>query len=335
MPAFLALTGRVLLGAVVLEFFLLRVVLRMGPAFPQNEMTNSAANALFHVGTWSSNLAVLLSIALLTAFAVTGLRRNDGLFRLRGLIAVCAISLVLASLFWPTSGARFTGPGVLFGLVIASFAVIAFIFATAGQRGRPLALLLTLLALYAAAAYHYLSRAGGSIGLSLGGTTEALTVAEALAVAVAPVAFFALRPGRNARAAVIATILTIVLAGAYARGAWMVSALAIWDLGFTGFLPPFVYLLAFWLFLYTTVALFHQRSREQQALGLALIALAGIKLDYSYFNLLALSGYALLAWAAPQARAQEQAAVESKAPVRAQAGAMASLLRPQGRRVSL
>lgn len=58
-----------------------------------------------------------------------------------------------------------------------------------------------------------------------------------------------------------------------------------WNFAFSAFLPSPLYMAALWLQVYAVVALLRQPQTAGAGVGLGLVALAGFKLDYTYFNL--------------------------------------------------
>jgi len=73
---------------------------------------------------------------------------------------------------------------------------------------------------------------------------------------------------------------------------WLPPAFAIWNFAFTLFLPFWLYVIALWLYLYTLTACWAsgQAIYREIALGLALVALGGLRADFSYMQRLALLG---------------------------------------------
>ena len=76
---------------------------------------------------------------------------------------------------------------------------------------------------------------------------------------------------------------------------WIVSTVAMWTVSFSLALPGLLYAIALGIAVATLPSLWSAGgTRRTAAQGLLLIALAGLKLDFSYFALLSLAGTALL-----------------------------------------
>jgi hypothetical protein len=124
-------------------------------------------------------------------------------------------------------------------------------------------------------------------------------VAEALAVAAAlALPWSYRRPGTRWRRGhwVLGGGLGLVCLAALAARPWTVATLATWTVGFTLFLPGIVYAAAVGSAAATAAALSGSGRRERAtAVGLLLVATAGLSLDSTYVAAVALAGTLLLA----------------------------------------
>jgi hypothetical protein len=93
----------------------------------------------------------------------------------------------------------------------------------------------------------------------------------------------------------VATVVAILFSGMTMSMPSITPFILIWDFGFTSFMPIPVYLVATWVTVYTIVALLSDKRLTTAGIGMALIAIAGLRLDYSYFALLAMVGTLLIA----------------------------------------
>ena len=98
-------------------------------------------------------------------------------------------------------------------------------------------------------------------------------------------------------------VLVGVAAGLGVTGAalvqpWGLATVAIWTMAFSLFLPPILYGAAVTSILVTGLALRRQPGGGELAAGLALVWLAGLKLDVSSYALMALAGLVIASRAA-------------------------------------
>lgn len=312
-----------LLAAVLAEVMLLRLVLRLGQALPSDERLGQAFRAIALLGVLAQNFAVLLGMVLLGDLAVRWVRLGGIRQRAAGLLVLAAGACTAALTLGVTNPVLVVATGVLsFGAMAATLLVAPLAQQPTGRRQW---LALALVA-YALLYYHYVAQAVTRLGWSFPWPAEAYFAAEGAAVVAGLGVFLLLRPRRVrvTRALAASLLPAILLAGLWVRP-WTVASLSVWTFGFTLFLPAPVYALGLWSYLYTVSALAQGTPAERRlALGLGFIALAGLKLDYSYFNLLALVGVSFLA---PAAGARMQPHAVPAGPTRP--------VEPTGDRVSL
>jgi hypothetical protein len=130
--------------------------------------------------------------------------------------------------------------------------------------------------------------------LQLGHTVSLRALTEFLALLSALAAWLALRPRRDRVALWAAALGMLALGGLWIGVPWLPRTLMIWSVAMTGFLPGVVYVLALGIWLAAFAALIRHRASRQTALGMALVALGGLRWDFSYYVLLSVTGMLLL-----------------------------------------
>lgn len=288
--------SKLVLLLVTVEFLFLRVIPRLGPVLPTGDTTAALLLAASHAGLTALNAAVLLTLATLLLFAAgAGASPAPAAFRLAALLAAGAGLAGLGGGKWAPAA---LGPFLFLAVALTSVTVMALARTCTGGRGRTTLPLTVTLAAYLAAYYYFLARTASAFGLSPGKAATAAAVAEALFLAVAPLATLAVRPSWNRQAFTAAAAVTGVLIALQVKvGPWLLSTLAMWNFGLSAFLPLTAYVAAAGLYVYAVLALLAQRATAPLAIGLGLVAFAGLKLDYTYFNLLGTLGFLLMATA--------------------------------------
>ncbi|MBI3952990.1 MAG: hypothetical protein HY330_00585 [Chloroflexi bacterium] len=292
-----------LAAAALAEFILLRVLLRLGPVLPSGDAITGALGWAYQAGLWSLNLAGVLAVALLGLLALGALReRRLGRVAVGG-AAAGAAALLLAG--WALSLAGGGGPGLpgLLAQAVGLPAALALAAIGSPWRGWRRGWLWLVYGAYLAASAHFLARLAGAAG----GTGATLTIAEALAVAAALAAPLALRAGWQPRAALVAGLVAVLYAGFALAQPSIARFFVIWDFGFGGALGPALHSLALAGLVYAVAAALSTPALRLPALGLWVVALGGLRLDYTYFGLLAAAGFVLLA-AGPRPPEEELAA---------------------------
>lgn len=279
------------LVAALVETALLRFLLRLGPLLSPTPAVRAWGQVGMVAGTAALNLAYLLStVALLRESwrAARGLRRRQ---RLAGGLLLGAMALGLAG-----DAANLTGlgtlpmPALLAFQALALAALVAWAACAAGSASRQ-ALLWVICAAYGVAALSVMRPLTlGLLPWSAGANVSA--VAEGLAVVGALLTLPLGRPEVSLRAAVVATLGVLLLAGMALGRSWLPAAFAVWNFGFTLFLPFWLYAVALWFYVYTAAACWAsgKSGDRRMALGLILVALGGLRPDYSYMQRLALLG---------------------------------------------
>lgn len=287
--------ARVLALAAGVEFLLLRLLLRLGPLLPDTAEVNSLLGWGLGLGLWSLNIAAVAGLLLLGALGQV-LWQSQAPASLKG-AAVLALGLSLVGMTAPFLAPVSRNPSFLLLLAPLSMVMILLVGASLVGRRSVLLPVAIISVAYLAGFYHYLARAGDAQGFPFPGGGVSLALAESLALLVSPALLLAFRPGWRPRAAVVATGVALLYGAATLAQPWMVATLLIWDFSFTSFLPSFIYALGLWLVAYTLVAFLRRPGGERVGLGLALMALGGLRLENSYFTLLALAGILLVAGA--------------------------------------
>ncbi len=273
---------------VALEFILLRVLMRTGPAFPESKVVETLFQWLVFVGEIALNMAFLSSSAALFLTALI-LTRNDS----KSVVSLSALifSVLLVGLLLYIAPSQIAS--LAYSLLSFSvFVLVTLIFRRQNQH-RVRFLFPVILAYFCS--YYFkaaFSVAGLGGGLSLPLASKVFSMGELLALVGAVLAFFVFKPKWNLSAVIIASCVTTAFVAA-SRSVY-VALLSTWALYFTLHLPIWAYAIALWLYAYVIVDLLKRTQHRQLAYGLLLIALGGRMLQVTYLNQLALLGFLLL-----------------------------------------
>ncbi len=311
----LARVSRWAVWAAIAEFLFLRVLIRFGPMLPPSAAVIHAANVVLFVGTAAFNVAAILTTLALLILAARSVTRPVILRSL--LIAVAVLTLIRAATpqgITPVLDVIF----LLYSAAALATMVVALTICHSERGQEPLprgtgilrfaqndtllrrVMLILLVVIYVALAYPTvmatLARLGWR-GIASESSVAPHLMAEGLAVLVALMVYFVYRPARNWGAFVGAWIVTGLLGGFWFARPWLASALTQWTVDFATFLPPWLYLLGLAGFLYTVLGLASSGKVQPRfvAWGLTLVALGGLRWDYTYFSGLGLLGFLLLA----------------------------------------
>ena len=330
-PELLARVSRWAVWAALIEFLLLRVAIRFGPMLPPSPTVSQAAQVVIFAGTVALNVAAVLST--LAVIFMAGLTRST---RLRGLLIVAAV-LNVTRAAWPHGETRALDViFLLYTLVaLAAMGISLMVrhsepsasgggeesrspkaetlhrFAAQGDSQQALlrrVMLMLLVVIYAALACPAALATAARLGWQWAASAPSAAshfIAEGLAVLVALMAYFVYRPARSKLALSGALSVTVWLGGFWFFRPHLASALTQWTVDFASFLPPWLYLLGLAGFLYTAMALARSNNTRLRfaAWGLTLVALGGLRWDYTYFSGLGLLGFLLLAeWSLAEAR---------------------------------
>lgn len=273
-------------GSALTEFLLLRLFLRMGMVLPGHETLLPLYRFVETLGLVALNLAVLAAAGLIALIASTRTWRRLG----DALAGLALIGALLTNLGLGLLVAVAPPPWVV--LLQGSTTVAAVVGVTVrrgghapGRAGLGLIATVELLALW-----HVLAQGASQLGVPLPGRGISLFLAEGLAVAAALVLPWSFRLRPRQWHLVFGVALGLFFLAVYGARPWMVATISMWTVSFSLFLPGFLYAAALASAGVTLLALRRQRGSPEVAPGLLLVALAGLKLDFSYFALLALAG---------------------------------------------
>jgi len=298
------LLARLLVVAALLEFLLLRFVVRMGPALPSGEAVTTLLSWASNAGLLFLNVSVTAGLALLAVLLVA-LPREDRRVSAAPLWAAAALALgvFVARLAGPHVSELALGPVFILSLNAVSVLTVLLIAFGAVVVRRGLLPLTVLGVAYCAALLHYAAAIAPLVGGPAWGRGTSLAVAEALLLLTGPAVLWTLRPSWRPRAALAATAIAVTYLALATARPWIASALVIWDFGFSSYLPSFVYALGLGTLVYAVLALARDGRRGALAsMGLALVALGGLRLDYVHYSVLAVVGMLLLALATAESR---------------------------------
>jgi len=264
-------------AAALAEAVLLRVALRLGPVLPTSIDVLPIFAVVEKLGLVALNVGVLAAALLLAITARDALRHGAG----GALLALTLVGAVVVNLGLQPLVAAFTGgPVGLLHSAVTGAAVLALVLTAHQPPGVRVAL-----ALIGAAHGFALAQSAGPNGIR-----EGSAAAEIAAVAAALVLPVACRIRPRMGEIVGASIVGLGVTAMGTLQPWGLATISIWTLAFSLFLPPVVYGAAAASVLATGLAVRRQPGGGELAIGLAVIWLAGLKLDVSTFALMALAG---------------------------------------------
>ncbi len=288
-----------LVWSAVTEFLFLRIFLRLGPVLPIQEPLLPLYRSIETLGLAAINVAFLAACVLLITAALRLAMRP----RARPAAAMLLLATAANAGLGPLVGLVPGTAATIFQSSVSLAAIITLFTTSQATSGR---LLIGFVAAADGLAWLQVASQGAtSLGLPLPTTTLPILAAEAMALAAA-IALpwsFRMRPGWRLAALGAACSLALLL-GLLARP-WIISTVAMWTVTFSLGLPGALYALGLGTAIAALPLLWQEGGhRGIAARGLLLCALAGLKLDYSYFALLALGGVTLLCL--PQAMSQPE-----------------------------
>jgi hypothetical protein len=309
LPSGVRLLLPLLCGAALVEFLVLRTFLRMGPLLPTGEALLPIYWAIQTAGIAAMNLAVLCAAALAATVAVrllTGAgisvpgtrpsRAADVLLALLILAAVAA-NLALGGLqeTGTLAGAAVVQSAVSAAALLAIAAVSLRRASTGLQWSRQRLPLMLIVGAQSLALYHVFSEAVVDWAWTLPGREWALIAAEALAVGAALSLPWSYRPPFGRRHLLAGLLLGLALLAVLAARPWTFTTISMWTVAFSFSLPGVIYVAALAAAAATVWALYGAGvASRTAALGLLLVAVAGLKLEFTYLTLLALAGVLIL-----------------------------------------
>ncbi|MCC7106948.1 MAG: hypothetical protein IT307_17580 [Chloroflexi bacterium] len=278
---------RLVFWAAVAEFCLLRVFLRAGPFLPGSSDLMPLYRLLELLGLLAFNLATLAASVLLALTAITSWSRGDPGARIAGAVLLLAaagnVSLGVLLSVTPTTTAVTLQP------VLTMAAVLALLF----RFGRAVKGRLTLVLIAGAqllALGHLLTQELAGRGYPLLSGQPLMVAAEAAASAAALTLPLGLGARPTQRDWLAGLALGIALAVALAIQPWTVSTITMWTVEFALFLPGALYAAALAAGAASWLSLRREPGAGPVVSGLLLIALAGLKLEFTYLALLSLVG---------------------------------------------
>lgn len=275
-----------LVGAALTEFLLFRVFLRLGPVLPTGEAASPVYRLIETIGMTALNLLVVASVALL-ATAVVQLRRRPGSVLLAGILAT-VVAVKLSAWLVRDPAAWFT-----VGQAIVMIGAIVAVAWTARRLPHGKLTLGLMAAAQVLALSYVLRQSLSGFGIEVPGGTAPLVLAEALAVGAAIALAWSVRERPTWRQVLAGgTVAVLFLVFDSVRPS-TISTLSIWTVAFSLYLPSPVYALGLGVFVARVLALRSRPATTPLAIGLVLVAIAGLKADLSYVPLLWLLGLAI------------------------------------------
>lgn len=275
----------VALVAAVAEVVLLRVALRLGPVLPTQVDVLPIFAVVERLGVVALNVGVLAAGLLIGLAALDALRSGGR----RLLLACTLVGAVLVNLgLGPLVGLLPDGsPGLLHGVVTGAAILLTVV---CSPQPRPVRIVLGLVAL--AQVLALAQAVAGNAARDLTGALSGRPIVAAEGVAVLAALLLPwlcrVRPRLGEMAIAAAAGLVVGVGGAVQP--WGLATVAIWTMAFSLFLPPLLYGAGVMSVLVAALALRRQPGGGELATGLALVWLAGLKLDISSFALMGLAG---------------------------------------------
>lgn len=276
----------VVLIAAIAEVLLLRIALRLGPVLPAQGDVLWVFAVIERVGVVALNVGVLAGSLLIGLVAVDALRAGWGGIPLA--LALLGAVMVNLSLQPLVSALPAGTPAMLHGLVTGAAVLLTVMSASQTARLRvTLALVGTTQVLALAQAMSL------SIGLTADTTAfsvRPLVLAEVGAVVSALALPYLLRVRPRRGEVVLGVLVGVLVTIAATVQPWGLATIGIWTMAFSLFLPPILYGAAIASVIVTILSLRREPGGAEIISGLALIVLAGLKLDVSAYAVMALTG---------------------------------------------
>lgn len=258
----------------LMEFFLLRVLLRMGSFLPKSPSLDSFFDFTFSLGLASLNASLAFGFVAMGLFAFA--------FHRKGMRAhAFALSLVMAlGLLSYTS----------FPLVYVSYQLVLLLAMGSVALGRKNNWV-TLLSISLVCTFYYqLSLSLAPLGAALPFGADIFSLGEILAVATPILILPSLK--RDYVAGSIAALFALAFLAV--SKASFIPMFAVWTLYFTMILPSPIYAAAIFAFVYALICLLQNRRNE--GVGLLLVGLGGRMFQNVYLTNLPVLGILMLAF---------------------------------------
>jgi hypothetical protein len=291
----LALVLAVLPVAALTEVALMRTFYRVGIYIPKEEPFRGTYRTLTAIGSFAMNLSMVLATLALVLLAGQAWRRG-----LRA-PAMALGAFVASSLLVRVSGVEVLGPLAWLIFVLAAVAVgWPFVRGSSLRRGTWIwhrATVGGVLASVMLSAWAAFSSGAGALvfpGAGADGAVEAQLAAEALVVATAFSAFAAwiATQGVRVRPLLVGALAALGLLVAWRANGAVTGILVLWTAGLRMYLPIPLYALALGGF--TAAAAGFLPRHGWRSAGLALLLVAGMLLESTYLQGLALLALVLL-----------------------------------------
>lgn len=274
------------------EYLLLRFLSRLGPVFPEGRFFNLLFTVLFQAGALALNFAAITGLLFMFVWMIKTFQEKQGAFY--PLPVLAAFLTALVGFVYPFIHTNISAPILTLLLTGVSWFTMLLALAIWTRERKQLTLALLVFFSYTLAYFHFWVKQD-FLSTPLFQAKYLLAISELLALLVPLLTFIIYKPRGN--------ILTTVLAGIFSSFVFLLylfkpgvaAALAMWNQSFTGYLPFVIYPLAVGLYIFNIMALYKSPGYKAIAIGLTLIALGGLRLEYNYFNLVALTGFLLLA----------------------------------------
>lgn len=259
----------------LMEFLLLRILLRMGSFLPKTQALDSFFGFLLSLGLASLNASLAFSSAAIALFAIS--LHSNGMRR-EAFVLFSVISLgFLSYLSLP--------------IIYASYQIVLLsIFSWVSVGGHEKRVWVKLLSLSLACTFYYqLALSLSPLGISLPFGVSIFSIGEILAVA-APL-FILPSLKKNYLAAAVSFVFSFAFLAV--SGAAFVPMFAVWTLYFTMILPSPVYAISLFAFIYSAISMW-MGERRSGAFGLLLVGIGGRMLQNVYLTHLPVLGVLVL-----------------------------------------
>jgi len=276
----------VVLMAALAEVALLRIALRLGPVLPAQGDVLWVFAGIERVGVVALNVGVLAGSLLIGLVAVDALRVGWGGIPLAlALIGAVIVNLGLQQL---VSALPAGTPAMLHSLVTGAAVLLTV------MRASPTARLRVALALIGSTQVltlvQTMSLSTDLIAGALSLSVRPLVLAEIGAVISALALPHLLRARPRRGEIVLGVLVGLLVTVAATVQPWGLATIGIWTMAFSLFLPPILYGAAIASVTVTMLLLRREPDGAEIISGLALILLAGLKLDVSTYAIMALTG---------------------------------------------
>lgn len=296
---------RLAVVSALVEFLLLRFFLRLGPILPSGPAMEPVYRFVELAGVTMLNLAMLATAGLVIIIIAEQAQQPGS----RGLAGVLAMALAVNLGLGVLQAAAPSAWGAIVHALVMVLSTL-LIAAKIRQLSRGKLTLCLMAGGQVLALWFVLTQGLRGAGLDVPGGTAPLVLAEIAAVAAALLMPWSTRPQLTWRDAAIGTAFGLtILAGVFTRP-WTIATLTMWTVSFSLVLAGPVYAVGLGIFTASLLALQREVAARPMAAGPLLVALAGLKLDFTYFSLLGLVGLLIAVGLVPNPVTLDTAATE-------------------------